>query len=90
MVGAERRANETGATACEIVVRASGPKVAFDQTLGRALEGTLAAHELSSRTAAAHMIHLLAKECGGTLQYALGDDALVLGAVLPEGEGLIG
>ena len=85
MVGAERRHG-----ACEIVVRASGPKIAFDETLGQALEGTLAAHDLSSRTAAAHMIRLLAEECGGALQYVLSDDALVLGAVLPEGEGLIG
>ncbi len=84
-VGAERRDGN-----CEIVVRASGPKIAFDETLGHALEGTLQPSELSSRTAAAHMIHLLAQGCGGTLQYAIGEDALVLGAVLPEGEGLIG
>lgn len=85
LVGAERRDG-----ACEIVVRATGPKIAFDEVLGHALEGTLSAAELSSRTAAAHMIHLLAKGCGGTLQYALSPDALVLGAALPEGEGLIG
>ncbi len=85
MVGAERRDGK-----CEIVVRASGPKIAFDEVLGHALQGTLGKAELSSRTAAAHMIHLLAKDCGGGLQYALDDDALVLGAVLPEGEGLIG
>lgn len=85
MVGAERRDG-----ACEIVVRASGPKIAFDATLGHALDGTLSARELSSRTAAAHMIYLLAKSCGGRLQHAVGPDALVLGAVLPEGEGLIG
>ena len=84
-VGAERRNG-----ACEIVVRASGPKVAFDETLGHALEGTLNPGELSSRTAAAHMIHLLAQECGGGLQYMRDEDSLVLGAVLPEGEGLIG
>lgn len=84
-VGAERRDG-----ACEIVVRASGPKIAFDETLGHALEGTLDPGELSSRTAAAHMIHLLAGECGGGLQYMLDEGALVLGAVLPEGEGLIG
>ena len=36
------------------------------------------------------MIHLLASESGGGLQYHRGDDALVLGAVLPEAEGLIG
>lgn len=84
-VGAERRDGN-----CEIVVRATGPKIAFDEILGHALEGTLNAGELSSRTAAAHMIHLLAKECGGGLQYVLDEGALVLGAVLPEGEGLIG
>lgn len=85
MVGAERRDGN-----CEIVVRATGPKIAFDEVLGHALEGTLRASELSSRTAAAHMIHLLAKECGGGLQYMLDEGTLVLGAVLPEGEGLIG
>lgn len=85
LIGAERREGN-----CEIVVRAAGPKIALDEVLGHALEGTLHRSELSSRTAAAHMIQLLAKECGGTIQYALGDDALVLGAVLPEGEGLIG
>lgn len=85
MIGAERRNGN-----CEIVVRATGTKVAFDETLGHALEGRLAAQELSSRTAAAHMIYLLAQECGGGLQYMLNDGTLVLGAVLPEGEGLIG
>lgn len=89
MVGAERRPGEAGGT-CEIVVRASGPKIAFDETLGAALEGTLNPGELSSRTAAAHMIHLLARECGGGIQHMRSEDALVLGAVLPEGEGLIG
>ena len=85
MVGAERRGG-----ACEIVVRVNGPKIAFDEVLGHALEGTLQPSELSSRTAAAHMLHLLARDRGGSLQYALGEDALVLGAVLPEGEDLIG
>ena len=85
MVGAERRDGN-----CEIVVRATGPKIAFDETIGHAIEWTLDSGEPSSRTAAAHMIHLLAVEAGGGLQYMLGEDALVLGAVLPEGEGLIG
>ncbi len=84
-VGAERRGG-----ACEIVVRASGPKVAFDEVLGHALQGTLDASELSSRTSAAHMIHVLAVESGGGLQYMLEEGALVLGAVMPEGEDLIG
>jgi histidine phosphotransferase ChpT len=84
-IGAERRDG-----ACEIVVRAAGPKIAFDETIGRALDGSLDRSDLTSRTAAAHMIHLLASESGGGLQYHRGDDALVLGAILPEAEGLIG
>ena len=76
--------------ACEIVVRAGGPKIAFDETIGKALDGSLDRSELTSRTAAAHMINLLASESGGGLQYHKGVDMLVLGAVLPQGAGLIG
>ncbi|MDG5749119.1 histidine phosphotransferase family protein [Qipengyuania sp. XHP0207] len=76
--------------ASEIVVRAAGPKIAFDETIGKALDGSLDRSELSSRTAAAHMIALLAEQSGGGLQYHRSDEALVLGAVLPQGEGLIG
>lgn len=78
-VGAESRDG-----ASEIVVRASGPRIAFDETIGRALEGKLAAGELTSRTSAAHMLSMLAAQAGGGLQYMLSSDALVLGAVLPE------
>ncbi len=84
-IGAELREG-----AAEIVVRASGPRVAFDDAIGEAIEGNMAASELSSRTAAAHMIALLAEETGGGLQYKRSDDALVLGAVLPQPEGMIG
>ncbi|WP_341711141.1 histidine phosphotransferase family protein [Erythrobacter sp.] len=84
-IGAEVR---DGAT--EIVVRATGPKIAFDETIGKALDGTLDRSELSSRTAAAHMISLLAQESGGGLQYHRSADALVLGAVLPQSGELIG
>ena len=84
-IGAEMRDG-----ACEIVVRAIGPKIAFDDTIGKALDGSLNRADLTSRTAAAHMINLLATESGGGLQYHKGPDALVLGAVLPAGEGLIG
>jgi len=69
----------------EIAVRAMVPKIAFDETIGGALQGTMPAEQLSSRTAAAHMLHLLAQECGGGLQFAVTGDALVLGAMLPEG-----
>ena len=78
-VGAECR---DGAT--EIAVRASGQRVAFDASIGKALDGSLATEELSGRTAPAHMIRLLAEELGGGVQYALSGDALIMGAVLPD------
>ena len=84
-IGAEVRQGN-----CEIVVRATGTKVAFDENIGKAIDGSLPHAELSSRTAAAHMIHLLAQQAGGGLQFARTDETLVLGAVLPEPEGLIG
>ena len=79
-VGAETRGG-----ASEIVVRAAGPRIAFDETIGRALENRLDPGELTSRTAAAHMLALLARQAGGGLQFMRSDEALVLGAVLPEG-----
>jgi len=79
-IGAELRDGTT-----EIVVRATGPKIAFDNDVGRALEGSLSASELSSRTAPAAMLYQLARSLGGGLQYSLTDDALVMGAVLPGG-----
>ena len=79
-VGAELRNGSS-----EIVIRAAGPRVAFDETIGRALDGSLSADELSSRTAPAAMLHQLAASTGGGLQWHLGDDALVMGAVLPQG-----
>ncbi|AIT81290.1 histidine phosphotransferase family protein [Novosphingobium pentaromativorans] len=69
--------------ASEIVVRSAGPRIAFDRDIGRALEGSLPDGELSSRTAPAAMLHQLAQDAGGGLQFALAEDALVLGAVLP-------
>lgn len=77
-IGAELRDG-----ASEIVVRASGPRIAFDETIGQALDGSLAPGDLSSRTAAAWMIRELAVRQGGGLQFALSGDALVMGAVLP-------
>ncbi len=77
-IGAELRDG-----ASEIVVRAAGPKIAFDPVVGKALDGVLDPGELTSRTAPAHMIQQLAAGQGGGLQYALSDDALVMGAVLP-------
>ena len=84
-IGAEKRDGNF-----EFVARATGDKIAFDETIGRALQDELGPDEITSRTAAAHMIALLASELGGGLQYALTDNSLVLGAVLPEAEGMIG
>jgi histidine phosphotransferase ChpT len=84
-VGAEMREGNM-----EIVARATGPRIAFDETIGRALQAELEDDEITSRTAAAHMIALLADELGGGLQYARSEEALVLGAVLPQPEGMIG
>ena len=77
-IGAELRDGTS-----EIVVRAAGPKIAFDPVIGRALDGQMNAGELTSRTAPAHMIQQLVAGIGGGLQFALTDDALVMGAVLP-------
>lgn len=79
-IGAEMRDG-----ASEIVVRASGKRIAFDPDIGRALDGTLPDSELSSRTAPAAMLHLVAQNLGGGLQYAVTDEALTMGAVLPDG-----
>lgn len=77
-LGAELREGET-----EIVIRAAGPRVAFDPLVGKALEGTLGEGELSSRTAPAVMLRQLADGMGGSLQSVLTAEALVMGAVLP-------
>ena len=77
-IGAELRDG-----ASEIVVRATGARIAFDQDIGRALDGSLSERELSSRTAPAAMLAQLAETLGGGLQYALTGEALVMGAVLP-------
>lgn len=78
-VAAEKR---DGAT--EIAVRATGQRVAFDANIGKALDGSLGEHELTGKTAPAHMIRLLTEELGGGLQYAMSGEALVMGAILPD------
>ncbi|WP_228242866.1 histidine phosphotransferase family protein [Porphyrobacter sp. GA68] len=84
-IGAETRDGQS-----EIVVRATGDRIAFDDNIGRALDGSLHADDISSRTAAAHMLCLLAEARGGSLQYQRSDTALVMGAILPQSEGMIG
>lgn len=71
--------------ASEIVVRASGQRIAFDPAIGAALEGTLPASELSSRTAPATMLQRMVAQAGGGLQLHAAPEALVMGAVLPAG-----
>lgn len=79
-IAAEMRGN-----ASEIVVRATGQRIAFDPAIGAALDGSLPVAELSSRTAPAAMLQKLAASVGGGVQYHVGDETLVLGAVLPVG-----
>ena len=81
-LGAELREDGNGGTS-EIVVRATGTKIAFDPNVGRALDGSLPPAELSSRTAPAAMIRALAELLGGGLQFALTEEALVMGAACP-------
>ena len=81
-IGSEMRDGPRGKMT-EIAVRASGARVAFDASIGSALDGTLDPAELSGRTAPAHMLHLLVEQEGGTLQVANAPDVLVLGATLP-------
>ncbi|MFM5908798.1 MAG: histidine phosphotransferase family protein, partial [Novosphingobium sp.] len=42
--------------ASEIAIRATGPRIAFDETVGKALDGTLPEEQLSSRTAPAALV----------------------------------
>lgn len=79
-IGAEFRDGES-----EIVIRAAGPRIAFDPLVGKALDGSLPAAEVTSKTAPAAMIRQLATGLGGGVQFALTEDALVMGAVLPVG-----
>lgn len=81
-IAAEMR-NDGGRPVAEIVVRGEGPRIAFDHSVGHALEGRLPVADLSSRTAPAALLAAMAARLGGKVQYALGDDALVMGAVLP-------
>ena len=67
----------------ELVIRAAGPRIAFDPNVGRALAGDLPRAELSSRTAPAAMIAALAARAGGHIQIAQTPESLLLGAALP-------
>jgi len=77
-LGAEAHEGQT-----EIVIRAAGPRIAFDPLVGKALDGSLSSADLSSRTAPAAMIRHLVESLGGEVQSILTGEALVLGAALP-------
>lgn len=79
----EIAAEPRGPRGVEIVVRATGPRIAFDATVGRALRGELTAGELSSRTEPGAMIAAIAARAGGEIQIAQTPEALLLGAALP-------
>ncbi len=66
----------------EIVVRASGDKIALDEVIGRALTGDLEEGELTSRTAAAYMIAELAASGDGEIQIVRNGTSLVMGVVV--------
>lgn len=74
---------EMGNHGVEVVVRAEGPKIAMDQSIRAALEGTLPANELTARTAAAWMSRELALKNGGDLRISPpSTEELLLGAIV--------
>ena len=74
---------ETRDNISEIVIRASGARIAFDPAVGQALDGTLPTEALSAKTAPAYMIEQLVTGFGGGLQTQVSPEQLVMGAVLP-------
>ena len=80
-IGAEDRDDAT-----EIVVRAAGPKIAFDPQIGAALAGKLDPAELTGRTAPSHVLSLIAARSGGLIQTHADAGTLLLGATLPHVE----
>ncbi len=76
-IGAEVREGE-----CEIVIGGTGPKVIFDESIKMALLGELDSSKIDSRTAAAWMVHDLAKQGGGMVQFNQSDaENFVIGAI---------
>lgn len=74
---------EQGDNGIEVVVRAEGPKIALDDGIRAALEGTLPQSELTARTAAAWMSRELSCENGGDLRVSPSSDTeLLLGAIV--------
>ena len=75
---------EQGDLGIEVVIRAEGPKIALDDGIRTALDGTIASADLSARTAAAWMTRELALKNGGDLRISPESGTeLLLGAIVP-------
>ncbi|MEP3224593.1 MAG: histidine phosphotransferase family protein [Parasphingorhabdus sp.] len=74
---------EQGDNGIEVVVRAEGPKIALDEGIREALEGSLPQSELTARTAAAWMSRELSCTNGGDLRVSPSSSTeLLLGAIV--------
>jgi histidine phosphotransferase ChpT len=72
---------ETHDGAQEIVIRAEGPRIVFDEVVKSALIGDIAPSSVDSRTAAAWMVRQLCAQNGGSVQLALPEpEQLLIGA----------
>ncbi len=74
---------ENGAAGTEIVVRADGARIVFDDETRRALAGELDEAAVSPRTAVGWLVRSLVEEAGGQVQLAADDGVLLFGASLP-------
>ena len=78
-IGAERRDSVV-----EIVVRAEGPKIVLDPELRAALGGKTPSADITSRSAAAWMVHVLVAGANGHVMLSdPSDPVLLFGASLP-------
>lgn len=74
---------EAGNEGIEVVIRAEGPKIALDDGIRSALEGSLAEADLTARTAAAWMSRELALQNNGDLRISPESGTeLLLGAIV--------
>ena len=74
---------EQGDEGIEVVIRAAGPKIAMDDGIRAALDGSLNEADLTARTAAAWMSRDLSLQNGGDLRVSPPSDTeLLLGAIV--------
>ncbi len=77
---------ENGDQGVEVVVRAAAEKLVLDDGIRAALEGALAADDVTARTVAAWMTRELAVTSGGDLRVSPpGGEELLLGAIIANG-----